>query len=239
MPQSTFAPKASSLNPVFKALGGIATGVLGVTLFFNADSASAQVTFDLRSSPAVSANSFTFSSGGINLTINTVPPTALSNSNNRGICAFSDLAGCGDTSNPKGTILDGLTFSFDTPVELISYDITRVRVNPGVPPATVSYTPTWSSASGSQSFARTQTFTSSPNVDNPPGITFAPGLFGTTFTNTTAFSTQDALFEYRINNLRVDRYTPPASVPGPLPIFAAATAFGWSRKLRGRTAKAG
>jgi hypothetical protein len=35
-------------------------------------------------------------------------------------------------------------------------------------------------------------------------------------------------------NYAIARPLPPASVPGPLPLFGAAAAFGWSRKLRTR-----
>jgi hypothetical protein len=226
-----------------KSGGALAMGSLAVAFFLNADPASAAINFSLKSSSPTTGENFTFTSGGVTLQILALPsspttPAARSNSNTIGICAFSDLPGCGDTTNPKGQTLTGLSLSFDTPVELISYDITRIRVDPTIPPALIDYTPTWSNGSTTVSFPLVSNFPiGTPVIDNPGTITFAPGLFGTSFTNTTAFTTTDELFEYRISNLIVDRYT--ASVPAPIPLFGAAAALAWSRKLRNRVRRAG
>jgi hypothetical protein len=225
--------RRASVRGVLLTTGGLTLGLFGAPAAFSSQ------TIEFNFNPGQGTNKqFEFIKSGVKLTIDVLGSTTNGNSNAIGICAFSDLNGCGDqTKNtviPK-RVLSGLDFTFDIPVKLISYDITRIRVDPADGfPETVNYTPTWTNGSTTQAFSLSQVFPSAI-VDNPTTIVFNSGLVGTLFTNTTAITPNDPFFEYRINNLVVSTHIDP--VPAPLPIFGAGLAFGWSRKLRQRIKK--
>ena len=123
-------------NPAPKAFGHgalLATAGLAFGLAAAPPALSAEIIFDLTNDPPtpIPTNNFTFTQSGVELTINVLGSTLSGNSNTRGVCAYSSMPGCGDggkaTATPQRT-LTGLDFSFTTPVELVSYEIERIRV---------------------------------------------------------------------------------------------------------------
>lgn len=183
--------------------------------------------FSLTNSSPVNTPSaqYTESSSGINLTVNNASGTNLPTAggitgNSAGLCAFiqnsADPGGirCGYTIESGATSSSSLTsfdFTFDSDVFLRSFNVNRLNE---VSSARLSF-------GGSQNFDVTSA-----------GVQYFSGNFlvsaGTPVTLTTSSvilngSTSGAI---RISDLTVE------SVPVPLPILGAVSAFAYSRKLR-------
>jgi len=192
----------------------------------------AHAAFNFSNVPAVNANSQTFTDAGISLTVDN-PVTGFTgggvNTNASGLCAWLQNSSnlgmpgkrCGyvDGTSAQSATLTGLTFTFDQRVRLKSFDFSSLS---GTSSATLTF------SQGSKSAA----FTVSGTVPSPR--TFSPAFTveantPLTLTSSGVVSTTTISGEMRINGLEVE------AVPGPLPLFGAAAAFGWSRRLRRRT----
>jgi hypothetical protein len=107
---------------------------------------------------------------------------------------------------------------------------------PGAGSATINVTPTvltynWAIVPGGTnpiSFFYGNSLTLQAIAEFAPTITGTPGAFKTTDNSTFALSTDTFLtFDYTVG-------PEPSTVPSPLPIIGAASAFGFSRRLRSR-----
>ena len=153
------------------------------------------------------------------------PALSLFNTNPNGLCVFYNNNGsttrrCGSTPTNGGTdntTLTGFTASFNTDVFLKSFRITQYE---NLASGSLSFQAGSNSQSFSFSGIGTQTFANAFYVPALTPITIASsGTIGPDLGLSGAFRLTDFTIE---------------AVPGPLPILGAATALGWSRKLKSR-----
>jgi len=168
-----------------------------------------QTTFTFGSADN-SQSSILKSVDGINMTFGSYSdPGPLSYADNDGIGLFSGAS--------YGNSYNSFAITLDQTVKLISYNLSYLAYNSGVSTTfqqnLLQSVETYSAGTGSKSF--NNQFIAQANV---------PILV--TSTN------NDGLAQ--INSLTVEKQSPPASVPGPLPILGFGAAFGVSRRLRRR-----
>jgi hypothetical protein len=204
---------------------------------------SAAANFTFTSAVRITAPSRTFTSSGINLTVDNPLGNNITSATSRmgttggintdisnGLCvalyAAPNAGRCQYlTKNAGSPTLTGLTFTFDRPVRLIGFDIFRVG-------AVESGVLSFSSSGLSETFA----FQNPGGSAIPSGSVFKSMAFSQNFvveanvpialsTAGTVF-TPDASGSFRINNFSVE------PVPGPAPVLGLAAAYGCSRRIR-------
>ena len=224
---------AAAIQKTTLGLAGGAAMVFG----FMAPSQAALVTFNLAGGTGTNLNSYSFTSGGVGLTVSTavspttpVSPQGFVSYTNPGICLFANATTASRCGVPAtgGTFpasYNNLAFSFNSDVLLRSFNV-------------------------SQTIAGTANFGSLNVLSNNASIgTSAPIIGNNTainrvnFTNPilvkantpVVFNTASGLTNsaFRISDLVVDT-VPPVDAPGPLPMLGAAAAFRASRRLRRR-----
>lgn len=227
-----------------KAVGAsvLASGLL---LIVAPEAAHSFTVYTFRTNPRETTITRDFVEGGITLTVNNAQGnnilTAPSNAHalggfggvntdiNNGLCValYAGFEGkCQYTaSTPGDPTLTGLTFSFNKPVELKSFEVFRAG---GVEAGVIAFTV----GSSSQTF----NFSNPGGAASPNGVSvasfdFAPNFAVNAFAPLTVSTVGTKFSEnqsgsFRISNFKVQE------VPGPLPLLGFAAAFGWSRKLR-------
>lgn len=221
--EKAFVSMASKLG--FNPLCIAATAVLAVTTAVAPASAVTVLTFT-NQTPGTTNTEATASADGITVTASgpvggPFPASGGINSITSGLCAFaqnnSDGNRCGFIATPANstTSLTGFNLTFDTPVFITGFNIglfDDINLNSGTiafgPSSPVSFSSTGDKSLSSPLFVGSGTPVSIVTTGD--------------FTNT---ANPGGIF--RIQSLTVD-------VPGPLPLFGAASAFAYSRKLRSK-----
>jgi hypothetical protein len=213
------------------ALASLAVSFGVSALLSTSGAQAADIVFNL-STPSNSSNAIrSFTKDSLTITFDSPTGADTINTNSAGLCVFENFApgGCGNSTTENLTAVE---FSFDADVRLLSYDVSIIRT---MPPGQTAVFTTNFIGSTTQSFTQTLT-----DVGPPPQLPAITHTFSPAFTvamgekvtlSTTDFPQGSPEVGYRIDNLRVSTMAP---VPGPLPLFGAATAFGFSRKLRKR-----
>ena len=192
--------------------------------------------------------SLLFEKGGVKLTIanpSWASGSSVSRSNQTlGACLGGDrpnsIVVCGNEGTNPSPQISSIKLKFDKSVKLISTSgILRSffaeigTINPQV-------TSTWTSQT------LTNGFTYENTIPTSPSAIFFTSSYGSTFSNNFTVSADTDIIvsstfaeqlaghvDYWAQTLEVEPVSAPAPpVPGPLPLFGAATAFGWSRKIR-------
>lgn len=206
-----------------------AVGIVLVNAVVASAASAATVTFtfpNLNGNPTLQTqSSFDFASGGINLDVTNpvggpFPTAGGTNTTAQGLCVWAQNGGtqtrCGfTTANADATTnLSGLSFTFDKSVKLTGFNVSSLT----------------NLSSGSL------TFGASPAVNfSTTGFNALPNIFvgantPITFASIGNLSGTNDSGLIRISSLQVEE----VPVPGPLPLFGAATAFTFSRRLRKR-----
>lgn len=192
--------------------------------------------------------SLLFEKGGVKLTIanpSSASGVSVSRSNQTlGSCLGGNrptsIVTCGNAGTNPAPQISSIKLKFDKSVKLISTSgILRSffaeigTINPQV-------TSTWTSQT------LTNGFTYENTIPTSPSAIFFTSSYGSTFSNNFTVSADTDIIvsstfaeqlaghvDYWAQTLEVEPVSAPAPpVPGPLPLFGAATAFCWSRKIR-------
>lgn len=185
--------------------------------------AEAVSTFNTITAISTNNSSFPASDGGFSLTISNSNSTGNDpgtvNTNSTGLCAWTIVGGggagrCGYGTSPSSGVSQ-FQLSFNAPADIQAFNVSSFE------DANISQGSVGFSLDGTNftDFA----FTSAGTVAAP----FSAGPNQPIFVRTSGtFSSPLQTGIFRINSFTVQE------VPGPLPIFGAAAAYGWSRKLK-------
>lgn len=186
---------------------------------------------------SISASTFTFQDSGIQVTFSNpqAATDAVSRTNSTlGTCIGGNRpatsAVCGNAPTPLPQ-LDSITLTFNQAVQLISTSgvLRSVTENYNGDNKVTSF---WQTLGSSASFD----YTNPPNVG---GSGFYANAYSSNFTNflvnantpvTITSTFTEGYMDYWMQNLRVQSVT----VPGPLPILGAGSAFAFTRRIRRR-----
>ena len=207
---------------------------------------AANLNFSFLSDPHLTTATRPFTSGGVTLTVdnaignnitsalstpNSIGVGGVNTDRRNGLCValLSGTTGkCQYTSSALGDItFTGLTFTFNKPVRLLGFDFTRVG---GIETGSLAFT----SGGSNEIFS----FSNPGGGQSANGGVFKSSIFATNFlvdanvpiavSSAATVYASGSSGSIRINNLSVQE------VPGPLPVFGVAAAFGWSRRLRSK-----
>lgn len=202
--------------------------------------AATSTTFDFRNAGGVNGNlsSFTRADASTGYSLIATPiGTSLFNSNDNGLCVFSNRSGCGipGGSTPTGTIT-GVNFTFNKSVFINSFEISSTNIcgTGCTPSSNADFNVVLDGTTSFGPFSFTQ---GEPSVNSPTFV--STGSFFVAANSPLNFGTQvltnpDTGFQYRISSLTVSGVPEPVPVPGPLPVLGLYAAFKSSRKIRAK-----
>lgn len=208
-------------------------------------SQAAQVSFNLAGGTGTNLSSYSFTSGGVGLTIKTsTPPTTPTSPQSfvsytaPGVCLFARADTAARCGVGVGGTYNNLSFQFATDVLLSSFAVSQT-VPTAVPSPSGGATFALNVLSGGSVIGSSNTISSGNfSTATPSRINFTnpilvkantPVVFSASSTTTNS--------SFRISDLVVDTVTPAVDAPGPLSMLGAGAAFRASRRLRRRVAK--
>jgi hypothetical protein len=188
--------------------------------------------------------SLLFEKGGVKLTIanpSWASGSSVSRSNQTlGTCLGGDrpnsIVVCGNEGTNTSPQIASIKLKFDKSVKLISTSGILRSFFAEIGATDPQVTSTWTSQAFTSDFTYENTIPTSPSTiyfTNPYASTFNDDFIVSADIEIVVTSTFAGNVDYWAQTLKVEPVPAPApAAPGPLPFFGAATAFGWSRRIR-------
>jgi hypothetical protein len=189
--------------------------------------------------------SLSFEKAGVKLTVSNPQgasgPAVSRSTTTLGTCLGgarpSSTVVCGNEGGDLSPQVSSITLKFDKPVKLISTSGVLRSFTAEIGTAAPEVTSVWNFQALSQSFTYTNTIPTPPpflSFTNPYASTFNDNFIVSANSAITVSSTFAGSLDYWAQTLEVELVPDSAPVPGPLPLFGAASAFSFSRRIRKR-----